>query len=534
MRFHLLGDFRFPLNPEYIYDSYNSKIMRFIKLFRDHIVFLYGTKSCEQMWLGLKNVTYISIDIEEKFPPSEELKNPSIMLTTAEYDEKYATEFYTKIGTAISRKYIDKDLVIHTAGAPIFNKKKTKSITCVNYSVGCLNIWNKYTTCESKYIKRINESKSWVKELKYIEPYFDEKDFPELDIPREENTYLYIGRCSSLKGADRFLEIAENFLRIEKPGKFIIAGGSISTEKDVLNVTMIDGTLKSYKLSEYPNVEYLGTVGVVERNLLLRRATCLIQLSNYDEPCGYNVIEAQYCGCPVICSDLGGMRENVEHGKTGYLVLSDIIDFTCINRETINYMYKVKDIKSEDCRDNVKRFFDRKYIFDKTLKFFKSLRDSQDNSELVTIETNLRLGILAKKILTNLYHNILYKDDLFHYFWEPYLILRVDYRIAKRVEKFIQNSGYSTKRYSYPSGNGKHIEHPDGIVLKKFGYFVELFHLNSKYSLLSPYGNEALEIRERVIHTLYNQHHKLGNNESDEIIALGKSREEYNKKWGYE
>ena len=64
--------------------------------------------------------------------------------------------------------------------------------------------------------------------------------------------------------------------------------------------------------------EYLGVVKPKERAELMGGALALIAPSQFPEPFGLVVIEAQMCGTPVITTDWGAFTETVEQNVTGY------------------------------------------------------------------------------------------------------------------------------------------------------------------------------------------------------------------------
>ena len=64
--------------------------------------------------------------------------------------------------------------------------------------------------------------------------------------------------------------------------------------------------------------EYLGVVKPKERAELMGGALALVAPSQFPEPFGLVVIEAQMCGTPVITTDWGAFTETVEQNVTGY------------------------------------------------------------------------------------------------------------------------------------------------------------------------------------------------------------------------
>ena len=66
-------------------------------------------------------------------------------------------------------------------------------------------------------------------------------------------------------------------------------------------------------------VRFAGFVSDDELPQYYAVASCYIH-AGLDESFGLSVIEAAYCGCPVVAVDEGGVRDTVDHGVTGYRV----------------------------------------------------------------------------------------------------------------------------------------------------------------------------------------------------------------------
>ena len=67
-------------------------------------------------------------------------------------------------------------------------------------------------------------------------------------------------------------------------------------------------------------VRYLGNVGGEDRACILGQAAALLHPLGFDEPFGLSVVEAMFCGTPVVGYRRGALAETIDHGITGYLV----------------------------------------------------------------------------------------------------------------------------------------------------------------------------------------------------------------------
>jgi len=145
----------------------------------------------------------------------------------------------------------------------------------------------------------------------------------EVDEREKEDYFLHLGRIDRCKGLDILMKACKDL-----GYKLKIAGTPIN---------------EAYKLGEVnDNVELVGCVGPEERKILMNRAKALVQLSDYAEPFGAAIVEAQLSGCPVITSDWGGFTETVLHGYTGYRVRS--------YDHLIWAMKNINSIKPDMCR----------------------------------------------------------------------------------------------------------------------------------------------------------------------------------------
>ena len=112
---------------------------------------------------------------------------------------------------------------------------------------------------------------------------------------------LYFGRLSKEKGIETLLKAHMNM-----PHSF------------PLKITGT-GPLKTVLSKKYSNVEFLGYKSGQELNTLIANAAFVIVPSEWYENCSMVILESMAFGKPIIGSSIGGIPEQIEDGKTGFL-----------------------------------------------------------------------------------------------------------------------------------------------------------------------------------------------------------------------
>jgi len=171
-------------------------------------------------------------------------------------------------------------------------------------SPGILPVYRKYNR-KVFYVSISDADRS--PDLDYIKTIHHGIDINQFDFRAEPDNYLlFFGRIHHDKGAREAVEIARACNR-----ELILAG------------IIQDNTYYHQYIEPYldkNNVVYVGSVGPVDRNQLLGKATALLHPINFNEPFGLSVIESMACGTPVITFNRGSMPELIENGKCGFLV----------------------------------------------------------------------------------------------------------------------------------------------------------------------------------------------------------------------
>ncbi len=138
--------------------------------------------------------------------------------------------------------------------------------------------------------------------METIDPLY--QAHPEAQPP----VFLTIARHDRQKDYATLLEAFASVSRRHPDWKLVCVGAGPDLEKNRERVE---------RLGLSPSVSILGF-----RNQpieLLAQASCFLLISNW-EGLPLSIIEAMRAGLPVIASDVGGVREMIEDGKSGYLV----------------------------------------------------------------------------------------------------------------------------------------------------------------------------------------------------------------------
>lgn len=150
----------------------------------------------------------------------------------------------------------------------------------------------------------------WCESVHHI-PNFCPPARPPPDAHTKPEPYmLYAGVLEGHKG---ILQLAEQ-LPPRFPYRLVIAGrGSLST--------------RLARLARHtPNVDYVGWVEQEMLDRLRAQASFVVLPSVWYENCPMAVIEAYASGVPVLVSDMGGLPEMVDEGKSGFVLKASLED----------------------------------------------------------------------------------------------------------------------------------------------------------------------------------------------------------------
>jgi len=181
-----------------------------------------------------------------------------------------------------------------------------------------LIIRSKIRSCSDKIILISNWMKSFIRTSKAVVVHntVDIADFQHLDPDRirlefniKNKIIVFIGSLEERKGI-KYLLKAFPLIKASVPDvKLLIVGKTLPGQKAYLNM------LKGIAMDR--NIVFAGTRPDVYDII----AACdMLAVPSLSEAFGRTVIEAMACGKPVIASNVGGIPEIIDDGKTGILV----------------------------------------------------------------------------------------------------------------------------------------------------------------------------------------------------------------------
>jgi glycosyltransferase involved in cell wall biosynthesis len=155
---------------------------------------------------------------------------------------------------------------------------------------------------------------------------------------RKDDYVLFIGRFSPTKGAHLAIDAAR------RAGRPIVLAGKL---QEPIEWSYFDAEIRPRLGAD---VEFIGEVGLRDKQRLYAGAHCLIFPIRWEEPFGLVMIEAMACGTPVVAFRRGSVPEVVLDGVTGF-IRDDPVELP----EAIE---RAGDLAPEDCRRHVTLHFD--------------------------------------------------------------------------------------------------------------------------------------------------------------------------------
>ena len=212
-----------------------------------------------------------------------------------------------------------------------------------------LPVYKKYNS-SSFYVSISNSDRS--PELDYIATVYNGININEFIFgPEPEDYLLFFGRIHPDKGVYESIQIAK------KSKRKLIISGLIQDQE------YFDHKVKPY--IDDQDIIYVGNSGPDERNRLLGGALALLHPISFEEPFGLSVVEAMFCGTPVIAFNRGSMPELILDGKTGFLV--NTIE------EALEALNNINQIDRKYCREWAASKFSRQKMIEGYLEVYEKI-----------------------------------------------------------------------------------------------------------------------------------------------------------------
>ncbi len=190
---------------------------------------------------------------------------------------------------------------LHCVKSSCMKKSKAKSILAASdaYFWRMNKAYSYIDTiiCPSRFMKsKLDMEQRFADKTTVLHNFIEKHPCPDV---KKERYVLEFGHLSKDKGTYTMLEVAKRMPEV----RFVFAGYG-EAEEDIKKVA---------------NAEFVGFKTGDELTDLIAKAAVTVCPSEIYENCPYSVIESQMCHTPTLGSDMGGIPELIEEGRTGFV-----------------------------------------------------------------------------------------------------------------------------------------------------------------------------------------------------------------------
>ncbi|MDY6090805.1 MAG: glycosyltransferase [Bdellovibrionota bacterium] len=194
---------------------------------------------------------------------------------------------------------------------------------------------------------------------------------------RDFNRIVFVGALVGHKGVDILINSFIELLKKYPDIKLDIYGSAKLWGKDeYLNQKQISSLV--------PQIKFHGAVSQDEIANVFKEAGICVIPSRYFDSFPLTAVEAQVSGCPVVCFDVGGIKECVQNGKSGVVINAVSIDGLTSN---LDLLLSNKE-KLREFSDYAAKTFYKIYNWDNTAKEFISYTTKDLNLDIINYKIN--------------------------------------------------------------------------------------------------------------------------------------------------
>jgi len=191
--------------------------------------------------------------------------------------------------------------------------------------------------------------------IEVIPNYIDVDLFKPLDIPKEKNRIIFIGRLEEQKNLFNLIEAITNL-----PAKLVLVGSGSLKEK-----------LKKFSKEKKANVEFKKNIANEKLPEELNKSEIFILPSLY-EGCPKTLLEAMACGLSCIGTNVEGIKEILKHKENGYLCKTDVNSIKKAISEVLNDKALQQEI-SQNAKQTILENFNLEKVIKKELDVYKEI-----------------------------------------------------------------------------------------------------------------------------------------------------------------
>lgn len=126
-----------------------------------------------------------------------------------------------------------------------------------------------------------------------------------------------VGRVVPIKNHFLFLEIIKQILATNNINAYFFIVGDGATTKELMQYLTNSGIAYANKLADGSKIIFTSWIDDMTS---VYHGLDIVLLTSFNEGTPLSIIEAQFCGKPVIASNVGGVKDTFANGKSGYLI----------------------------------------------------------------------------------------------------------------------------------------------------------------------------------------------------------------------